>query len=286
MRLKGRRASRNIDDRRAQGGRGRGSVGGIGGLGIGGVLLVLAIGWFAGVDVTPLLTGDQGSYSSDGTTRELSAEEETAGQFAAQVLATTEDVWAEVLPRQVGIDYELPVMVLFSGVTNSGCGGASQATGPFYCPLDNRVYLDTDFFATLERELGAEGDFAAAYVVGHEVGHHVQNQLGILGKANRVRSEASESEANAMSVRIELQADCFAGVWASYVDGLLEPGDVQEAVNAARMIGDDRLQEQAGRVPQPHSFTHGTSEQRANWFTTGYRSGELGDCDTFNAARL
>lgn len=279
MRLRGVRRSSNIEDRRRSGGRG----GAVGGLGIGGVLLVLAIGYFTGVDVTPLLNGTQSQSSAP---RDLTAAEEQAADFSASVLATTEDVWAQVFPAQVGEPYRAPTLVLFSGQTSSPCGGASGATGPFYCPADQKAYLDTQFFATLEQRLGARGDFAAAYVIAHEVAHHVQNELGILGQVNRARQSSNQTQANALTVRLELQADCLAGVWASYVEGLLEPGDVEEALNAARQIGDDTLQRNAGRVPQPHTFTHGTSEQRARWFATGYEAGEIGACDTFNARNL
>ncbi|MEC9105385.1 MAG: neutral zinc metallopeptidase [Pseudomonadota bacterium] len=257
----------------------------MGGLGIGGVLLVLAIGYFTGIDVTPLLNGAPTSSSSS-TPRELSAQEQQAGAFTASVLATTEDVWADIFPAQVGRDYRPPVLVLFSSQTASPCGGASGATGPFYCPADRKAYLDTEFFATLEQRLGARGDFAAAYVVAHEVAHHVQNELGILGQVHQARQSSSQARANALTVRLELQADCLSGVWASQVDGLLDPGDIEEALNAARMIGDDHLQRQAGRVPQPHTFTHGTSEQRARWFATGYNSGRIAACDTFSSDRL
>ena len=276
--------SRNIIDKRGQGGR-IGSIGG--GLGVGGVLVVLAIGYFTGIDVTPILNGGgSGSYSQSSEPRELTAEEQRAGEFVSQVLATTEDAWGEIFPEQIGRPYDAPQLVLFSQLTQSACGGATAQTGPFYCPADERAYLDTDFFATLSQRLGAEGDFASAYVIAHEVAHHVQNELGILPKVNAARQGASEREANALTVRLELQADCLSGVWANAVGGLLEPGDIEEALNAARSIGDDRLQRQAGRVPQPHTFTHGTSEQRARWFATGYESGEVASCDTFNANRL
>ena len=281
MRLRGIRRSSNIEDRRRTSGRG----GAVGGLGIGGVLLVLAIGYFTGIDVTPLLNGAPTSSSSS-TPRELSAQEQQAGAFTASVLATTEDVWADIFPAQVGRDYRPPVLVLFSSQTASPCGGASGATGPFYCPADRKAYLDTEFFATLDQRLGARGDFAAAYVVAHEVAHHVQNELGILGQVHQARQSSSQARANALTVRLELQADCLSGVWASKVDGLLDPGDIEEALNAARMIGDDHLQRQAGRVPQPHTFTHGTSEQRARWFATGYNSGQIAACDTFSTERL
>ncbi|MCR9158693.1 MAG: neutral zinc metallopeptidase [Rhodobacteraceae bacterium] len=277
MRLRGVRGSRNIEDRRRSGGGGRAGIGGVG------LLVVLAIGYFAGIDVTPLL---QQTTQATSTPRELSAEEERAAEFTSRVLATTETVWDEIFPSQVGRPYTPPVLVLYSGVTASPCGNASGATGPFYCPADKKAYLDTEFFATLSRQLGARGDFAAAYVIAHEVAHHVQNELGILGQVNERRQIVGESDANALTVRLELQADCLSGVWARSVDGLLEPGDIEEALNAARMIGDDHLQERAGRVPQPHTFTHGTSEQRSRWFATGFQSGDIRSCDTFRAQRL
>lgn len=277
MRLRGVRGSRNIEDRRRSGGGGRAGIGGVG------LLVVLAIGYFAGIDVTPLL---QQATQQTADTREPSAEEERAAEFTSRVLATTETVWGDVFPAQVGRPYQAPVLVLFSGVTASPCGNASGATGPFYCPADEKAYLDTEFFATLSRQLGARGDFAAAYVIAHEVAHHVQNELGILGQVNERRQAVGEAEANALTVRLELQADCLSGVWARSVDGLLEPGDLEEALNAARMIGDDHLQTRAGRVPQPHTFTHGTSEQRARWFATGFQSGDIRSCDTFRAQRL
>lgn len=277
MRLRGVRGSRNIEDRRRRGGGGRAGIGGVG------LLVVLAIGYFAGIDVTPLL---QQATQPATAPRALSAEEERAAEFTSRVLATTETVWGEIFPAQVGQPYEPPVLVLYSGVTASPCGNASGATGPFYCPADQKAYLDTAFFATLSRQLGARGDFAAAYVIAHEVAHHVQNELGILGQVNERRQVVGETEANALTVRLELQADCLSGVWARSVDGLLEPGDLEEALNAARMIGDDHLQERAGRVPQPHTFTHGTSEQRSRWFATGYQSGDIRSCDTFRAQRL
>lgn len=279
MRLRGVRRSSNIEDRRRSGGRG----GAIGGLGIGGVLLVLAIGYFTGIDVSPILNGAPQQSSAP---RDLTPAEEEAANFTSSVLATTEDVWGQIFPEQVGEQYRAPTLVLFSGQTSSPCGGASGATGPFYCPADQKAYLDTQFFATLSQRLGAQGDFAAAYVIAHEVAHHVQNELGILGQVDQARRASNQTQANALTVRLELQADCLSGVWASHVDGLLEPGDIQEALNAARQIGDDTLQRNAGRLPQPHTFTHGTSEQRARWFATGYDAGEIAACDTFNARNL
>lgn len=280
MQWKGRRGSGNIEDRRRMGGAGGGAIGGVG------LIAVLVIGYFLGIDVTPLL---QDSGGQGGQTAELSAADKQAGQFVSVVLADTEEVWAQVLPEQAGLSYAPPVLVLYSGVTRSPCGGASGATGPFYCPGDQKIYLDTDFFATLSRQLGAGGDFAAAYVVAHEVAHHVQDELGILGEANRIRQQSSEAQSNAISVRIELQADCFSGIWAKQAQamfGTLESGDLEEAVNAAHRIGDDTLQRNAGRTPMPHTFTHGTSKQRADWFMRGYRSGDMGQCDTFAARKL
>jgi predicted metalloprotease len=281
MRLKGIGRSRNIEDRRRAGAR-RGGKAGVGGVGL---LVILAIGYFAGIDVTPLLEG-QGGLTQNSAPREISASEQKAAEFSSKVLATTEQVWSKVFPQQFGKDYQPPILVLFSGVTTSPCGGASGATGPFYCPADRKAYLDTEFFSTLSRQLGAKGDFAAAYVIAHEVAHHVQNELGILPEVNRRRKAQSTTGANALTVRLELQADCLSGVWASAVNGLLEPGDLEEALNAARKIGDDYLQKRAGQVPQPHSFTHGTSKQRARWFARGYESGDANQCDTFNARRL
>ena len=283
MKLKGLRRSRNIEDRRRSGGGGaRGA--GIGGVGL---IVVLAVGYFAGIDVTPILNGMQGGGAvQNAAPRQLSAEEERAADFSSRVLASTEEVWTGLMPSQAGQEYRPPVMVLYSGITRSPCGGASGATGPFYCPADRKAYLDTEFFATLSQQLGAQGDFAAAYVIAHEVAHHVQNELGILGQVNEARQSSSERQANALTVRLELQADCLSGVWAQAVGDLLEPGDIEEALNAARRIGDDHLQRQAGRVPQPHTFTHGTSEQRSRWFATGFETGQMGACDRFGAERL
>ncbi|MCT4370503.1 neutral zinc metallopeptidase [Yangia mangrovi] len=276
MRLRGVRRSSNVEDRRRSGGR-VAMGGGLGGIAL---LIVLAIGYFAGVDVTPLLNNSTVETSSE--PRELTPQEKLAGEFASQVLATTEEVWTQILPEQAGREYTPPTLVLFSGQTASPCGGASGATGPFYCPLDQQAYLDTEFFATLEQQLGAEGDFAAAYVIAHEVAHHVQNLLGILPQVEEIRQQSNETQANALTVRLELQADCLSGVWATHVDGILEPGDVEEALNAAKMIGDDLLQKRAGRVPQPHTFTHGTSAQRSGWFARGYEAGNIAACDTFS----
>ncbi len=275
MRLRGIRRSNNVEVRRGGGGMG----GKAGGLGVVGVLAVMAIGYFTGIDVTPLLTGSGSPQTQQSTP--VSESDDRATQFSAQVLATTEDVWSQVFEQQLGETYVPPKLVIFSNVTSSPCGGASGATGPFYCPADSKAYLDTSFFTMLSERMGAEGDFAAAYVIAHEVAHHVQNEIGVLPKVNAARQSASEREANALTVRLELMADCFAGIWGANVKGLLEKGDVDEALNAARKIGDDYLQRQAGRVPNPHTFTHGTSEQRSRWFAKGFDSGQMDSCDTF-----
>ena len=282
MRLRGIRRSKNVEVR--SGGRGRGRGGKAGGIGIVGVLAVLAIGYFTGIDVSPLLNGGGAPQSQQSAP--VSQSDDRATQFTAQVLATTEDVWTEVFEDQLDRSYTPPKLVVFSGVTQSPCGGASGATGPFYCPADQKAYLDTSFFTMLSQRMGAGGDFAAAYVIAHEVAHHVQNQLGILPKVDAARRQSSKTEANALTVRLELMADCLSGIWAANVQGLMEKGDLDEALNAARKIGDDYLQRQAGQVPQPHTFTHGTSEQRARWFGRGYDSGNVGQCDTFAADLL
>ncbi|WP_340271226.1 KPN_02809 family neutral zinc metallopeptidase [Sulfitobacter pontiacus] len=281
MRLRGIRRSKNVEVRR--GGRG-GGAGRAGGLGIVGVLAVLAIGYFTGIDVSPLLNGGGAPQTQQGAP--VSDSDAQATQFTSQVLATTEDVWGEIFPQQLGREYVPPKLVVFSNVTQSACGGASGATGPFYCPADEKAYIDTQFFDLLAQRMGAGGDFAAAYVIAHEVAHHVQNELGILPKVDALRRQSSTAEANALTVRLELMADCFSGIWAKNVKGLMERGDLDEALNAARKIGDDHLQRQAGRVPQPHTFTHGTSEQRSSWFQRGFDSGQVGQCDTFAAEQL
>ncbi len=283
MRWQGRRGSSNIEDRR------RMSRKAGGGIGLVGLLVILGLGMLFGVDVTPFLQGQGGVSQVQEGAGELTEADRQAGEFVSVTLADTEEIWADIFRRQVGERYNPATLVLFKGVTQSPCGNASGATGPFYCPGDRKVYLDTGFFVTMQRKLGAGGDFAAAYVVAHEVAHHVQNELGILGQANRVRSQVSQAESNEISVRIELQADCFSGIWARLADqrfGSLERGDIAEAMNAAKQIGDDTLQRNAGRVPQPHTFTHGTSEQRQRWFATGLDSGDIQACDTFSARRL
>lgn len=280
MRLRGIRSSKNVEVRRRGGGGRR-----AGGLGIVGLILVFAISYFTGIDVSGLLQGGSVPPGQQ-TSAPVSERDDQATVFSAKVLSTTEDVWGKLFQEQLGRQYVPPQLVVFEGVTQSPCGGANGATGPFYCPADQKAYLDTQFFDTLSQRMGAGGDFAAAYVIAHEVAHHVQMQLGVLPKVDALRRQSSKVEANALTVRLELMADCFSGIWARNVTGLLERGDLEEAVNAARKIGDDHLQRQAGRVPQPHTFTHGTSEQRARWFARGYDQGQIGQCDTFAAQQL
>ena len=218
--------------------------------------------------------------------RSLSAEDRKLGDFAAVVLAQTEDVWKPIFKGE-GATYREPGMVLFTGATRSACGAADAAVGPFYCPRDQKVYLDTSFFKDLKRRFNAPGDFAAAYVIAHEVGHHVENQIGLLEKVQARQRQASRSEANALSVRVELMADCLAGVWAHHADAqwrILEDGDIEEAMNAAAAIGDDRLQKQAQGYVVPDSFTHGTSAQRVKWFRQGLAKGSLAQCNTFKGS--
>lgn len=282
MEWRGRKQSDNVEDRRQTSGAAR--AGGIGGVGL---LVVLAIGLFTGMDVSPLLNG--GGGMEPGPAGPMTAEDEAAGEFVSVVLSDTEIIWADIFNTQLRRAYQPPTLVLFKGATASPCGSASGATGPFYCPGDRKVYLDTGFFSTMERELGAKGDFAMAYVVAHEVAHYVQDELGILGKANELRSQVSQTESNEISVRIELQADCFSGIWARGAAqklGSIERGDFEEALNAAHRIGDDTLQANAGQRPMPHTFTHGTSEQRARWFLAGLQSGDLRSCDTFSTNDL
>ncbi len=284
MRWQGRKGSSNIEDRR--GGRAARTGGGVSI----GILAIVVLGWLFNVDTSFLLNQQQPAAPQTSDIGALDpGEEELAAQFVSVVLADTETVWTEVFAQQVGRDYQPPVLVLFSGVTQSPCGGASGATGPFYCPLDNKAYLDTAFFAQMRQQFGATGDFAAAYVVAHEIAHHVQFELGILTKAQQLRSQLDQVQGNQVSVMIELQADCYSGVWARAAEaqlGTLEPGDLEEALLTAKAIGDDTLQRQSGGFVRPHTFTHGTSEQRMRWFATGYQTGDMRACDTFGAQNL
>lgn len=304
MRWKGRRQSSNVEDRRGRSGGGMfpGGFGRSGGgrlrLPMGGaratggslsgiiVLVILFLGLRAcGIDPLEILAGGPGGMSGGpATTRQQGGPaSDEMSRFVSVVLAETEDTWNGIFEAQ-GMDYEEPGMVLFSDGVRSACGFASSAAGPFYCPGDSKVYLDLGFFDQLARRFDAAGDFAQAYVVAHEVGHHVQNVTGILPRFNEMRQGMSQTEANAMSVRVELQADCFAGIWAHYTaqKGLLEEGDIEEALNAATQIGDDTLQRRTQGHVVPETFNHGTSKQRRTWFARGLKSGRLADCDTFN----
>lgn len=277
MQWRGRRGSNNIEDRRSLG-----RSGGAGRLGGVGLIAVVVIGYFLGFDVTPLLNPPpQGG--------KITAADAQSGDFVSVVLADTEEVWAKIFSEQLGRPYVPATLVLFKDVTASPCGDASGATGPFYCPGDQKIYLDTGFFVTMQRDLGAKGDFAMAYVVAHEVAHHVQAELGILGQANQIRSQSDTKTSNEISVRIELQADCLSGVWARAAEeqfGSIEKGDFAEALDAAKRIGDDTLQRNAGQRPMPHTFTHGTSAQRASWFDIGLNAASINACNTFNSKNL
>ncbi|MEI5677788.1 MULTISPECIES: KPN_02809 family neutral zinc metallopeptidase [unclassified Mesorhizobium] len=300
MLWKGRRQSENVEDERGQGGGfgggglGRGGgfripIGGAtGGGGLSGIIILVVL-FFAlkacGIDPMAILAGGDGAIPGGGgqiSQTEPKSNDEMK-QFVSTVLAETEDVWSGIFQAE-GLKYEEPTMVLFSGQTRSACGFASAASGPFYCPGDRKVYIDLAFYDQLDRQFGASGDFAQAYVLAHEVGHHVQNLTGILPKFNQMRQQMGEAQANQMSTRVELQADCFAGIWGHFTaqKGLLEQGDLEEALNAAQQIGDDTLQRKTQGYVVPESFNHGTSAQRVTWFKRGFQSGKLADCDTFN----
>lgn len=280
MKWLGRRQSDNVDDRRGMSG-GKIAVGG----GIIGVI-VLVINMFMGGDSSAILNDIQSQMQegSQGTQRELTAEEKQMGEFVATVLADTEDVWAKIF-REQGLVYENPELVLFSNSVQTSCGGASSASGPFYCPLDKKVYMDMAFFDELQSRFGAKGgDFAIAYVIAHEVGHHVQTLLGTSSKVRQLQQQASEADANRLSVAQELQADFYAGLWAHYneeMNSVLEEGDIEEALSAANAVGDDAIQKRAQGHVVPDSFTHGTSEQRMYWFKKGFETGDFTQGDTF-----
>lgn len=297
MRWKDRRQSSNIEDRRGQ----RGTPGGfgrtgrpmqipigrsVGGGGLSGIIILVVLFFVlraCGIDPLQLLEGGTGNqqigFDQDAGTQPTDEE----AQFVSVVLAETEDVWNGIFQAE-GLNYQEPRLVLFTNQVQSACGFASAASGPFYCPGDQKVYIDLGFFRELAQRFDASGDFAQAYVIAHEVGHHVQNLTGVLPEFNRMRQQMSQAEANRMSTRVELQADCFAGIWAHYTaqKGLLEDGDLEEALNAAHQIGDDTLQRRTQGYVVPESFNHGTSEQRMTWFANGLRNGRLQDCDTFN----
>ena len=280
MRLDG-PESDNVEDRRGQriGGRGVAVGGGLGTI----ALLVIAL--LLGVDPGELLQGQLSAPQPQTQVQQAAPRDDAGRRLVSQVLGETEQVWRAEFARRGG-RYADPTVVLFSGATQSGCGFAQAQVGPFYCPRDHKVYIDLDFMADLQRRLGAQGDFAAAYIIAHEVGHHVQNQLGVLDRVEQVRSGQGEAASNALQVRVELQADCLAGVWARRAQetrGILERGDIEEGLNAAAAVGDDRLQRASRGYVVPESFTHGTSAQRANWFRRGLDSGSLESCDTFAA---
>jgi len=280
MRWKDRRQSTNVEDR-----RGRTKKGMVGG-GIGSIILILAI-YFLGGDPTQLIDTSQFDNSEVTSSYEGTAEENELAQFVSVVLAETEDVWTELF-RQEDLNYKYPKLVLYSGSVQSACGFSSAATGPFYCPGDYKLYIDLSFYDELRTKFKAPGDFAMAYVVAHEVGHHVQTLLGINEKVMALRSRLSDKEFNKYLVRLELQADYLAGVWAHYAEriNLLEEGDLEEALNAASAVGDDRIQKSMQGYVVPESFTHGTSEQRKKWFYKGFNTGNLSDGDTFSAENL
>lgn len=304
MEWQGRRQSQNVEDRQnARGGLGGGTFGRSGGFGLpigrrgGGMsigtivlLVVLYLVFKAmGIDLMQVLdsgTSDSSGYEQseqDTLPRSQSGSSNEMTAFVKTVLAETEDTWQGIFQSQ-GRAYNDPTLVLFRGQTRSACGAASAASGPFYCPEDQKVYLDTAFFDELSNRFGASGDFAEAYVVAHEVGHHVQNQLGILPKFNEARQHMGQAEANRMSIRVELQADCFAGIWGKFTQqkGILDAGDLEEALNAAQQIGDDTLQKRTQGYVVPDSFNHGTSAQRVKWFKQGFDRGQLSACDTFS----
>ena len=281
MRLDGRRESSNVDDRRRMRG------GKKAGIGIGGLVIAALITWMMGGNPLSVLTqADLGSMMTEqgGGSYEPTAEEEALAKFSRQILAGTEDVWAQEF-RKMGRTYEPPRLVLFTGSVQSGCGGATSSSGPFYCSADQSVYIDLSFFSQMRQQLGADGDFAYAYVIAHEVGHHVQYLLGILNDAHSQMSRVSEKESNRISVRLELQADFFAGIWAYHDNamfGSLEDGDIEEGLNVASKIGDDYLQKQAQGYTVPDAFNHGTSAQRVRWLKKGLRSGNINEGDTFS----
>lgn len=297
MRWQRGRKSANVEDRRSTRGRiRRPSAKGAGGLGIGGVIVVVVAAWFLGIDPSVVLQGvsDQSSTRQQTTTQQTAPGDDKLKDFVSVILAHTEDTWTPIF-KEMDRTYSPPKLVLYTGQVSSACGLGQAAMGPFYCPGDYKMYIDLSFFQEMKSRLGAPGDFAQAYVIAHEVGHHVQTLLGISKQVNEARRQASKTRSNQLSVRMELQADCFSGVWARKANernikqtgqALLETGDLEEGLNAAEAIGDDRLQRQSQGFVVPDSFTHGTSAQRARWFTRGYETGDLRECDTFGASQL
>jgi hypothetical protein len=292
MRWQGQRESDNVEDVRGESGGGMGGFGGLPiggrGLSLGGVVVALIAGWIFGINPLALLGLMDGGGANVPAQREVAPSHPTdeRARFASVVLADTEDVWGAIMGRS-NRSYEAPRMVLFRGATRTACGLGESAAGPFYCPADHKVYIDLSFFDTLSQRLGAPGDFAQAYVIAHEVGHHVQTLLGLTQRVDAQRQRLGQAQANALSVRLELQADCFAGVWANHSQrgkGWLEAGDIEEGLNAASQIGDDTLQRRSRGTVVPESFTHGTSAQRVQWFKRGLQSGVPAQCNTFETA--
>lgn len=288
MRWRGERQSDNVEDRRGMSISRSAKVGGIGGLGL---VALVVISMFMGVDPTQILQVVQQNTQSSSISVEQSATtaaNDDMRNFVSVVLAETEDVWKDTF-QQAGKTYEEPKLVLFSGAVESACGMADSAVGPFYCPGDHKVYLDLAFFEELHSRFGASGDFAQAYVIAHEVGHHVQTLMGISDKVRELQSQAGQSKRNKLSVMMELQADCLAGMWAHQADkkrNILEVGDIEEGLNAASAVGDDRIQKQTQGYVVPDGFTHGSSAQRVTWFKRGFEQGNINACDTFNTGRL
>ena len=292
MKWEGQRESDNVEDARGSGGGGGGLPIGGRGLSLGGIVVALLASWAFGINpltVLGLLDGGGGGGSAPQAQAPNAAQSNDPGaRFVKTVLASTEDVWGEYFQR-AGQRYTAPHLVMFRGRYPTGCGTGEAAMGPFYCPADRKVYIDLSFYDTLRERLGAPGDFAQAYVIAHEVGHHLQNLMGTTAKLDQARGHVSEREANAMSVKLELQADCFAGAWANLSQrskNWLEQGDIEEALNAATQIGDDTLQKRARGTVVPESFTHGSSAQRVRWFKRGLDAGDLKACDTFSSTAL
>ncbi|RYF82196.1 MAG: metalloprotease [Comamonadaceae bacterium] len=293
MRWEGNDQSDNVEDRRGSGGgRGGGFPIGGRGIGLGTVAIAVVAGLIFGVNPLTILGLLSGGAPTEVVQQQGPAKapppDDREAAFVSTVLRNTEDVWSKVFQAN-GATYQAPRLVLYRGVTPTACGTGQSAMGPFYCPGDKKVYIDLGFFDTLKQQLGAPGEFAQAYVIAHEVAHHVQDQLGVTGRVDAMRGRVSQSQQNELSVRVELQADCFSGVWAHHSQQSkqwLEPGDIESAMNAAAKIGDDALQRSAGRAVVPDSFTHGTSAQRQRWFGTGYKTGSVQACDTFAANRL
>ena len=290
MKWEGNRRSDNVDDRRGGGAGGGGMLGGRS-IGIGTIVIALVGGWVLGINPLTLLgmlSGGGPAVVEQQAPAQKPPADDQMGQFVSTVLADTEDVWRDLF-KQAGGQNRDPTLVLFRGATRTACGTGQAAMGPFYCPADQKVYIDLGFYETLKNRLGAPGEFAQAYVIAHEVGHHVQNLLGITTKMEQMRQRMSEVQYNGMSVRLELQADCFAGVWAHKAQAarqILENGDIEAAMNAAAKIGDDALQRSGGGAIVPESFTHGSSAQRQRWFATGLKTGSVKACDTFAAREL